>query len=127
MEEFEGDRHARLRAFHDWLHSILSDHDPNVVAYERPFARGLAATRSLWGMAGIVEAVAGDFAAILDVHNNALKAWAREKTGLGPASDKKAATVAAATQLLGRTPDDDNHADAVSLAYYVREKMRIEE
>ncbi len=124
--EFKGDRHERLRAFHDWLHGVLFEHDPNVVAYERPFARGLAATRSLWGMAGIVEAVAGDFAAILDVNTQTLKVWARTKTGLGPSSDKKAATVAVAAQLLGRAPDDDNHADAVALAFYVREKMKVD-
>ncbi len=126
MIEFKGDRHARLRAFHDWLHKMLLDHDPGVVAYERPFARGLAATRSLWGMAGITEAVAGDFAAVLDVNTQTLKAWARDETGLGPASDKKAATTAAATQRLGHAPVDDNHADAVALAFYVREKMKVD-
>ncbi len=125
-KHFPGDRHARLRAFHDWLHGVLAQFDPDVVAYERPFARGLAATRSLWGMAGVVEAVAGDFAAILDVNTQTLKAWARAKTGIGPASDKKAATTAVATKRLGHAPVDDNHADAVALAFYVREKMKVD-
>ncbi len=125
-EEFPGDRHERLRAFHVWLHKMVRDYDPSVVAYERPFARGLAATRSLWGMSGITEAVAGDSAAVLDVNTQTLKAWARAETGIGPASDKKAATTAVATQRLGHAPVDDNHADAVCLAFYVREKMRID-
>lgn len=34
---------------------------PEAVHYERPFARGMHATRSLWGVAGLVEAVAKQY------------------------------------------------------------------
>lgn len=43
-----------LHTLDAFLRGLMVD----AVGYERPFARGRDATRSLWGMAGIVEAVA---------------------------------------------------------------------
>lgn len=122
-KEFPGDRHTRLRDFWYWLEARM-DHFTKtrhaVVAYERPFARGLHATRSLWGMAGITEAVGSRHAAVLDVNVQTLKKWA------GCDSKNKAGMMVKARELLGREPDDDNHADAVCLAYYVAEKAKVE-
>ena len=85
---FPGDRHKRLWAFQAWLSSFLPERPLDVVAYERPFTRGLAATRSLWGMAGIVDAwshglgTVGVGGAAIDLVPATLKKWA---TGSGKA------------------------------------------
>lgn len=116
--EFKGDRHTRLRDFNSWLRAMMTD-DLDIVAYERPFARGLHATRSLWGMAGITEAVGSRYAAVLDINVQTLKTWA------GCDSKNKNGMMVKARELLGREPDDDNHADAVCLAHYVAENAEV--
>lgn len=60
---FEGIRAHRVGRTLIWLDQRVGEilgFYPTVQAiiYERPFARGMDATRSLWGLAGIVEAIA---------------------------------------------------------------------
>ena len=117
---FAGPRPERERGLLLKLQWAFQAYDVDAVVYERPICRGLHATRSLWGMAGVAEAVACGSAAVLDVQLQTLKTWA------GPAGEhKKSATLNRCVEL-GVIPVDDNHADAVCLAFYALEHMEIE-
>ena len=56
----EGARAHRLAATMELLTNLLTPlaFDLDAVVYETPFARGRDATRSLWGIAGMIEACA---------------------------------------------------------------------
>lgn len=85
----------------------------DAVVYERPFARGQAATRLLWGMAGIIEALAHDYgAAVLDPTPSEIKKWAATCGG----ADKDAMILAA--NFLGYDGDNEHEADAWCLLHY---------
>lgn len=62
-KEFKGTRQERAAATLRWLLKRFKEMKAagiefDVVHYERPFARGQHATRSLWGVAGLLEAAA---------------------------------------------------------------------
>lgn len=116
---FGGDLTERLVAFRHWLEAKNRTCGPfTVVVYELPIVRGRAATKSLFGMQGVVRAVAGEYAGILDVNTQTLKKWA------GRGDGEKAGTIARC-EALGIVPWDDNHADAVCLLHYTLEKMEV--
>ncbi len=85
---------------------------PDFVVYERPFARGQDATRSGWGLAGVIEAVFGEVAGIADVDPSTVKKF---MTGSGKA--EKAEMIEAA-RALGYDGDNEHCADAVSVLLY---------
>lgn len=58
QEHVRGERPERLYRFSEAAFKLIDRRRPQLVVYERPFARGEAATRSLWGMAGVVDATA---------------------------------------------------------------------
>lgn len=126
--QFKGNRVKRAVLFREALTTVTAMYGPfDAVMYERPFARGRDATRSLWGMAGMVESTFGDKAAVLDTEVNTLKKWAAEWRGLRFAQRTgKAHTLEVARRILGREPIDDNEADAVCLGWYTAEKMEVE-
>lgn len=123
-EVFPGARVERAVSTYGWLRRQSMRHttDPklDVVVYERPFVRGRDATRCLWGLAGMVEGIFGDYAAILDVTPAGIKAWA---TGSGKAS--KEDMIRAADRLIGRTPRTEHEADAILLGLYTHEKAEV--
>ena len=87
--------------------------DVDLVIHSQPFARGQAATRLLWGMAGVLEAAAHNHGAVvLDVTDSTIKKFA---TGSGKA-DKDA--MIAAAQFMGYTGDNEHEADAFCLLHY---------
>lgn len=113
-KEFKGRRVPRQAATWLWLHDIFEGIKElggcDAVVYERPFARGQDATRSLWGIAGLIEARAGvDGYRVEDYPPSSIKLWA---TGHGNA-DKSAMTMAAYT--LGYKGDNEHEADAYAL------------
>lgn len=115
----EGSRPERLmhllHQLDGWLNPRTVGHHGMTVAYERPFARGAYATRSLWGMAGIIEAVATRRGcAVVDVTPTELKKFA---TGSGKAD--KSAMIAAARRL-GYEGDNEHEADAWCLLQYIK-------
>jgi Holliday junction resolvasome RuvABC endonuclease subunit len=113
-----GDRIERARALLDTLNKIFEVHyDLDIVFYERPFARGAAATRSLWGMAGILEAVAP--AAVLDATPSQIKEFA---TGNGKADKEE--MIEAARQR-GYHATTEHAADAYHAALYAQAHYRI--
>jgi len=93
----------------------------DVAHYERPFARGFDATRSGWGLAGIIEAVFGNLCVVLDSTPQAIKSFAlgkaparvkmtsREKTATSKAEKLLLIEVA---QGLGYYGDNEHEADA---------------
>lgn len=97
-----------------------------LVHYERPFSRGFDATRCGWGLAGMIEAVFGDNAVVLDSTPQSIKSFALEKIGRVPSRSKtkmKAAdrTAAAlqeklwmieAAQAMGYEGNNEHEADA---------------
>lgn len=104
------------------LNEYLLREQPDVIVYERPIARGLDATRSLWGYAGIVEAYAVIHEAVpLDVQNNTVRKWA---TGHGAKQGSKTPMIDAAERLSGLKLDEHS-ADAVCIWHYTNEKMVI--
>ena len=121
---FGGHRALRFRLFKLWLLDELQIHDPDTIIFERPFCRGLHATRSLWGMAGVVEEVVVDCAACLDIVPSTLKKWA---TGSGRAS--KDDMIFTAVRLVhppqsGPWPEMGEHeADAIILGLYAAENI----
>jgi len=86
MELIGENRAQKLQHFMSWLDMYLTDNAERIefVIFERPFTRGLPATRMLWGYAGIVEALATEYGfAVVDELPTSIKKFA---TGSGKAS-----------------------------------------
>lgn len=83
--KFTGDRERKLYALQISVENFLDSHmNISSIIYERPFCRGLAATRMLWGMAGVVEAAAYEKSIpCVDMPPSTFKKWF---TGNGRAS-----------------------------------------
>lgn len=117
-----GDRRERAWAAMKWFEDViehLKGGGLECVIYECPFARSLATTRSLWGLAGILEAVARKYEfEALDIQPTKLKAWA---TGSGRAS--KADMIAAAQQM-GYTGANEHEADAFCLLKWAEANLK---
>ena len=93
-------------------------HRFEIAVYETPFARGRDATRSLWGIAGIIEAVASSYCLpVVDVAVPTIKKFA---TGDGRAP--KEAMIAAAKKF-GYKGDNEHEADAVCLLRYAEANL----
>ncbi len=115
-------RTVRFGRFHRFLDEYFLTQQPDVVAYERPFSRGLDATRSGWGYAGIIEAMADQYgAASLDPTNQTIRKWA---TGTGKKQGSKSPMIARAKELCGLDLDEHS-ADAVCMWHYVNATMEV--
>jgi Holliday junction resolvasome RuvABC endonuclease subunit len=109
----EGIREHRLAAFRLLLTDLFQRKKFDVVIYERPFARGQHATRSLWGMAGVLEECSTCWnMAVLDMPPSTIKKFA---TGSGKASKQD---MIAAARRFGYTGDNEHEADAICLLKY---------
>ena len=84
----------------------------DAVFYERPFARGRDATRSLWGIAGILEAVASEWYPVVDGTPSEIKKFAT-----GKSSASKDDMLEAAIRL-GYTGSNEHEADAFCGLHY---------
>lgn len=114
-----GIRAHRLGAFAGWLrddNAWLRQAD--VIVYETPFARGRDATRSLWGMAGVLEAGATELGLpVVDVAVPTIKKFATG-SGRGPKVD-----MIAAARRMGYRGRDEHEADAYCLLKYAEENL----
>jgi hypothetical protein len=118
--EFKGPRAHRAGATLEWLtrrfHEIKdAGIEFDAVVFERPFARGMDATRCLWGLAGLVEAVASSapfWWPVMDVTPAEIKNFATSEGGAGK-GDMLAAAIA-----FGYCGDNEHEADAVCLLRY---------
>lgn len=122
---FKGTRAHRAHDTRCWLRDRFASIDLNcmpisLVVYERPFARGMDATRSLWGIAGIVEQLATEFGwAVTDATPGDIKKWA---TGRGDASKED---MLAAAIRLGYMGDNEHEADAFCLLKFAEANATI--
>jgi len=129
---FKGDRAIRFEAMRKWLKSMTAHDHPELIIFERPFCRGMHATRSLWGMAAVAEGVAvWRGIPSLDIVPCTLKKWA---TGNGRAS--KALMIEAASDMLypgavafdlGLRDLGEHEADAIILGLYAHEHVETGE
>lgn len=112
-QEFKGHRVTRAAATVQWLkdRDWLFKH-ADLVIYERPFARGQDATRSLWGIAGLIEAVAGTHTVVKDVTPTEIKKWVTGAGGGGKPDMLYWAT------LYGYDGSNEHEADAYGLLKY---------
>lgn len=114
--EYGGYRPLRLAAILNDLQKGFNWKVYNAVVYERPLARGPDATRSLWGIAGILEAVVTNKGVpIFDFAVPTIKKFA---TGHGFAS--KLDMITAAKKKFGYQGDNEHEADAVCLYNYAQ-------
>lgn len=116
---FPGIRAHRLAAFSKFLRDngawiVHAD----IIVYETPFARGRDATRSLWGMAGVLEAGATELGLpVVDVAVATIKKFATGK-GNGP----KVSMISAARRM-GYLGENEHEADAYCLLKYAEENL----
>lgn len=120
--EFTGLRHEKMMQLHRQLTSYMSSRPFfDVVIFERPFNRGLGATRMLWGMAGVVEAVGTEQgAAVVDQLSGPIKKWA---TGYGGSG--KDPMIAAAKKIYSGLIMNDHEADAICIHRYADEVIGV--
>jgi Holliday junction resolvasome RuvABC endonuclease subunit len=108
----EGIRSHKLGMLARLLPPILG-YGYDLVIYETPFARGRDATRTLWGIAGVIEAAATNASiACVDASTPTIKKFAG---GHGRASKED---MIAAAQKLGYQGTNEHEADAVCLLAY---------
>jgi len=123
----EGDRAHRQGQLMAYLTNLFEDlmrADPlDIVVYETPFARGRDATRSLWGIAGIIEACASNAGLpVIDVAVPTIKKFA---TGHGKACKEE--MIVAAQKFGYRGGNEyginEHEADAVCLLRYAEANL----
>lgn len=119
-----GLREWRFASLMDQLSAVFELRATHIdtVLYERPFGRGMDATRCLWGIAGIIEAVATKHGcAVLDIDNMTLKKWALGSAG---GERNKEPMIAKAAEL-GYSDLNEHEADAVLLYRYGLDKIEV--
>lgn len=114
---FEGPRAHRMGATLRWLHKRFTQIKVacsiDLVVYERPFGRGMDATRCSWGIAGLIEAAATNNGwPVTDMDPQTIKKFA---TGKGRAEKE---VMIAAARKMGYTGWDEHEADAYCLLKY---------
>ena len=115
---FTGPRAHRADLTAKWIaNRLLVCHEArikfDVAVYELPFARGRDATRCLWGIAGIIEAVCTSWGmAVLDVTPGEIKKFA---AGKGGASKEE---MGDAAEAMGYPGGNEHGADAFLLLKY---------
>lgn len=120
---FKGPRQHRAADTLKWLMRRFKEMKAagiefDAVTYERPFARGKDATRSLWGIAGVLEAAATvNGWAIVDAENTQIKKFA---TGIS--NPGKEGLLEAAIRF-GYEGDNEHEADAVCGLMFALEEV----
>lgn len=106
--------------FEAWLNEMTSmDRKPELIVYERPHARGRAATEVSHGLLGILQKVcAANGVEYADCPSTTLKKFA---TGKGNAG--KPDMIARFVELTGREPVTDDEADAYLLHMWAMEQF----
>jgi len=109
---FKGVRVERFCQIKRWLTELYWE-PYSVVIYETPLGRGQDATRSLWGIAGILEAIVTEKS--LPVLNIAVPSVKKFVTGNGRASKED---MIKAAKKKGFPVKNEHEADAVGLLHY---------
>lgn len=108
----KGTRQERAEATLEWLNGRYHQMEingclPDATHYERPFARGMHATRSLWGIAGLIEAVSKSYG--IDVFDSTPAEIKKFATTFGAATKNNMFDAAFA---MGYTGTNEHEADA---------------
>lgn len=130
--EAKGKRPERLASLAGDFLMAMQDHGPyDFVVYEEQFVRGGAATKALFGIVGIIEALSvNHFAGVMSVPQSTLRKWAAQVSDWGPVKrgDEKElmGRIASEVALRGFARASTEHErDAACLWYYIREKGTI--
>jgi hypothetical protein len=123
-KEFKGPRSYRAGQILGWLDvrfiQIRAVCPIGLVVYERPFARGMDATRCGWGIAGIIEALAWKQGwAVTDTDPQTIKKFAT-----GHARAEKEQMIEAARRM-GYTGHNEHEADCFCLLKYAEANATI--
>jgi len=124
-------RPNRLQIIMEELAGIFREARFDAVVFYTPFARGKDATRSQWGIAGIIEALATEHgSAVLDVYEGTVRAFHGFKLPLKLAKGErrlhlKALALAKVAELGYHNVKSDDIADAILLLEYVKAKIKV--
>jgi Holliday junction resolvasome RuvABC endonuclease subunit len=111
--DLEGIRPHRLGKLLTFLQAQVWFKQADVALYECPFTRGLAASRSLWGTAGVLEAVVSEMGLpVVDANLREIKKFAA-----GDGNAPKSAMIVSAKKW-GYSGTNDNEADAICILNY---------
>lgn len=126
---FKGTLPQRLGLFHyelDFRLNTLAPKVPDVIAFEESFMRGIAATKALYGQAGIIMALAERHGcAVLPIKITDWKKWAKLQVGTVKSDDKQP-TIELAQTLTGLRDLNEHEADAIIIWHYVMAKAEKE-
>lgn len=121
------------RAFRDWLTTGLKRHKPELIAYEQPMLRGdgtnLNTLRKLYGLAFMVETIAGDKEfeiPVVEVNNGD---WIKHFLGAGNVprnSEARKKAVFRMCGVRGWRPEDYDEGDALAILDYVHATQSAE-
>lgn len=113
--EFTGSREEKIFTLYNRLLEEFQGEDVSAIIYERPFNRGLAATRMGWGMAGAVEIYSQEIqVGCVDMPPGTFKKWF---TGNGHAN--KDDMIETARSLGYHLEEGQEHAaDAIAVRLY---------
>lgn len=119
----KGDRIQRAAQTLGWLNTLFAqaaEKGPlDLVVYERPFARGQAATRALWGLAGLLEGCAGAWELpCIDYTPSEIK-----KHAMGTGKAEKDDMILAAS-LTGYMGENEHEADAWCLLRLAEDNIK---
>jgi Holliday junction resolvasome RuvABC endonuclease subunit len=107
--------------FRKWLSELIISTEATVIAYERAHFRGGAATEICVGLQTRVQELSAEKELnVLPIHTAELKKFA---TGRGNAD--KSEMINIASLIIGRTPQDDNEADAIHLARFAAREVGV--
>lgn len=105
-------RGEAIHLFYDEIRFLVDITNPSLIVIEKPFFRG-SGSRLLTSFCGLIEMIAYRYNLIFkEVHNAEIKKF---MTGKGHATKDMMINK---IKELGYSPQDDNEADAISLALY---------
>ncbi len=104
----------RFLRFSAWLRRMVQEYGVTAVIYEQPHQRGGGPTTVGIGLVSHLMSVCAD----LGVEHIAVHSATLKKHATGKGNAKKPEMIEAATQMIGRTIEDDNEADAIHLLLY---------
>jgi len=107
--------------FRKWLQEMNKFGPFNIIGYEKAHYRGGAATEICVGL----QTRAQEFAAEIGAESAPVATMTLKKFATGRGNCDKANMVAAAEEILGRPPLDDNEADAVHVAQWAWKEYGI--
>lgn len=116
-------REQKLADAMNILPGLIRHSGASACIYEKPFVRGDAATRLLWGLVGVIEAVAtAEGLPVVDATATQVRAHVfNQAHGM-----KKPDIIKAVTKRLGLSrPVDEHEADAIALLIYALEKVEF--